>query len=139
MPTFAIHGSWLVELRDGSGLVLLTAAERGHSMAPLTWIAATRASALQEDSFELRESARGWHFVLLDPFGEVFAGSPVYPGRRECMRALQDVLHVLPTAPLDPASLVALHGGGSSRIGEPPDRRPADECGEAPETDSGRR
>ena len=102
MPSFQVHGSWLVELRDAGGRVLLTAAERGHGMWALSWIASVRAAALDlEPRFELRDRRGGGTYIVFkDHWDDVFATSPLFASARECHRVLFYLLRTIPTAPV---------------------------------------
>jgi hypothetical protein len=98
MATFEIHGAWLVELRDDEGRVVLTAAEHGHRMRALSWIASVRVAALLR-RVEVRNGRTGMsYFVLQDAWQNVFAMSPLFADDRECRRMLDDLLHAIPTA-----------------------------------------
>ena len=100
MPTFEVHGAWLVELRDDEGRVVLTAAERGHQMRALSWIASVRAAAIAP-RFEVRHGRSGAsYFVLMDEWDDVFATSVLFGSERECQRMLTYLLHVIPTTPV---------------------------------------
>ena len=102
MPTFEIHGAWLVELRDDEDRVLLIAAERGHQMRAQSWIASVRAAAIAP-RVEIRyKNSRiaASYFVLMDEWGDVFATSVLFGTERECQRMLTYLLHVLPTTPV---------------------------------------
>jgi hypothetical protein len=96
MPTFEIRGSWLVELRDEHGGLLLTAADRGHALWPLAWIATVRASAVAEHRFELRALPYGLaYFVALDEGDAVVATSPTFS---ECQHAMAYARSTIPSA-----------------------------------------
>ena len=123
MPTFEIHGTWLVELCDEHGLLLLAAAERGHALWAWTWIATVRASAVA-NKFEVRPLPYGLaYFVALDENGAAVATSPTFPTVSDCQRAMRYVRGTIPFANVRRVSGNATRGGERGAAPESPSHR----------------
>jgi uncharacterized protein YegP (UPF0339 family) len=101
MPHFEISGSWMVELRDDAGRVLLTCAHGGHSMPALVWVAAVRAHVLRPDRLQVSVARTGLpYFLLVDAFDDPIATSPQFGTEAECERAIHYVINSAGSAPV---------------------------------------